>query len=365
MNREKELADLIWNILICDNKMFYGFFLSELNKEFTKSIETAAVGRHVASSNISLLINPEFWDKVGQDEKVKGNNQREFLLFHELSHVIYEHVQGGWDWLVKDKMLGNIAMDLFINQTLNIPDMPDGGMLPSTFPNLNLLPNEGTEYYYRELEKAKEKKKQSADRGEPNSDGEPKKGTSGDGTFDRMVERGEDIHKTWEEITKGMSDGEKKLLEKQISSALREAVDQTEKARGTIPVHLKDLLKSRLTIKTPVANWRAVLRQFAGNSQKVENYRTRKRENYRCPDSPANKTKVVPSICVGIDTSGSVGEHELHEFFNEIYHIWKTGVSVTLVHWDTQVHLVEDYKGQKEVKRVVLEEHICHPLLII
>lgn len=354
MTRERELSNLIFEVIMDRNTMFYGFFLSELNKSFTpdKRVETAAVSKHASSVNIELMFNPEYWDEIGLDEKVKGNKQRQFTLFHEVCHVIYEHIQGSWDWLVKDKVIGNLAMDMFINQTLIKTDAPEGVIFPESFPNLQIPYGEGTEFYYKLLEKAKQNKKVSQDKGEPNGKGEPGKGTSGDTNLDDHLENNEDYHITWEDLTKNMSDNEKKLLDKQIQKSLAEAVEQTEKSRGTIPVHLKDALIKKLEVKLPVTDWKLVVRQFAGNSQKVENYRTRKRENFRFPDTPANKTKQKPSIAVCVDTSGSVGEKELQEFFNEIYHIWKAGVFVDLVHWDTQVHLVEEYKGQREVKRV-------------
>lgn len=365
MDKERELATLIFDMLMNDSTVFYGFFLAELNKGFTNNdqIPTACVCKHPSSTNIYLLFNEKFWDGLKKSEETRKNNQRQFIMQHELCHVINEHCTGAWEWLIKDKIIGNIAMDIFINQNLDwrkdMPKIEEGtkkgenmGVLPDSFPDLKLKWGEGTEYYYTELIKAKEEKKSSADKGEPNKRGQAGKGTSGDQSLDDMLEANEDVHATWDEITQGMSENEKKLLEKSIQAALKEAVASTEKARGTIPNYLKDNILSKLDIKLPVTDWKAVMRQIAGNSQKIEQYRTRKRENFRFPDSPANRTKTKPKIAFAIDSSGSMGEKELQEGFNEIHHIWKAGVFVDILSWDTEVHDVAEYKGQREVKRV-------------
>ena len=198
---------------------------------------------------------------------------------------------------------------MFINQNLDYKDaMPQGdmaGQLPDTYPGLNLKWGEGTEYYFTELLKAKQKKQQS----EGKNGG---KGTSGDKKFDQLLENEENMenwHKGWESITSGMSETEKEMLKKQIQQALENAVDETEKSRGDIPAYLKDLVKKRLERKPAIANWRAIFRQFMGKSQLQEHFRTRKRENTRFPDAPANRYKFKQKIVFCIDESG---RHKCH-----------------------------------------------------
>ena len=54
------------------------------------------------------------------------------------------------------------------------------------------------------------------------------------------------------------------------------------------------------------------------------------RPSRRFPDSRGVISKRKSSILVGIDTSGSINNEELLDFFSEIYHIWKSGVNVTI-----------------------------------
>lgn len=344
MDLEKDLANQVWKLIL--EQPFYGFFLAEVNKSFvpenSKTVPTACVAAHRGSCNVQLLLNEKFWTNLNEGE-------RRFILKHEINHIMYEHIYGSWEWLVgAEKMLGNMAMDMFINQNLDYKvNMPKGGMLPDTYPNLKLKWGEGTEYYFKELQKAKEEKAESAKRGE--NDG---KGTSGDKGFDKMLENEpQDWHKEWESITQGMGESEKDMLKKQIQQAIEAAVEETEKSRGEVPAHLKDLVKKALIKKQPIANWRTLFRQFMGKSQLVESYRTRKRENVRFPDSPANRHKFKQKIVFCIDESGSMSERELQEANSELYHVWKAGCAVTIVHWDSQVHHVEEYQGKLECIR--------------
>jgi predicted metal-dependent peptidase len=55
-------------------------------------------------------------------------------------------------------------------------------------------------------------------------------------------------------------------------------------------------------------------------------------------------------MLVAIDTSGSVSNDELTEFMNEIHHLHKAGVDITIIQCDTKINSIEDYKGKFELK---------------
>lgn len=46
-----------------------------------------------------------------------------------------------------------------------------------------------------------------------------------------------------------------------------------------------------------------------------------------------------------------MSERELMEANSELHHVWKAGAAVTIVHWDTIPHHVEEYKGKLEIVR--------------
>lgn len=53
----------------------------------------------------------------------------------------------------------------------------------------------------------------------------------------------------------------------------------------------------------------------------VELKKTRKKESIRFPDASGLKHKRKSNICVVVDTSGSVSDKELCDFFSEIHHV--------------------------------------------
>lgn len=83
----------------------------------TYGVPTAAVSR----TNDKIYINPDFWRKLGRDE-------RKFTLLHELMHIILKHnerLEG------RDLSLWNIATDAVINDTIShLIDVP-GSFLDS------------------------------------------------------------------------------------------------------------------------------------------------------------------------------------------------------------------------------------------
>jgi len=54
-------------------------------------------------------------------------------------------------------------------------------------------------------------------------------------------------------------------------------------------------------------------------------------------------------MLVGIDTSGSVCDDELKEFINEIHHLYKAGVDITIAQCDSRMQSVKKYDGKFEL----------------
>jgi predicted metal-dependent peptidase len=55
-------------------------------------------------------------------------------------------------------------------------------------------------------------------------------------------------------------------------------------------------------------------------------------------------------MLLAIDTSGSVSDDELKEFMNEIHHIYKAGVDITIIQCDTSIRSIEAYRGKNDLK---------------
>jgi predicted metal-dependent peptidase len=301
---------------------FYGLFLIGLNKELRTDIQTACVTPD--KINVKLCVNPEFWSNL--DEKTKLG-----VLKHELLHIVFFHLENFERF--ENKKLSNIAADLEINQYIETEykgDSWDGleynqGM----FKDLNLLPKQGTKYYYDAIQKEMDDN--------PNGD---------IAQFVNGIEM--DWHDLWEAM-EGMSEAERKLIQKQIDHQLKEiASEMQKKGRGLIPGELSQYIDSLFEIKEPVLDWKAYLRRFSSQSTKVFTKKTRRKPNKRFYGNPALKIKQRKSTLVAIDTSGSVSDEELLEFFNEIYHIYKSGTDVTVIECDTKIQRTYEYKGKLE-----------------
>ena len=262
---------------------FYGLFLIGINKQFTEQIPTAGVSKF--GIGMQLTINPKFYTDLSISHRIG-------LIKHELLHIAFGHLI--MRDIFADHKLFNIAADLEINQYIDEDMLPDGGLLLSSFPELNLPTKAGTKEYYRLLEQAQ------------------KDGTcpSLDSLMDKMDGESEYCHSTWNDFD-DLSEPDKKLIQKQVEHQLKEAAEQTVKRCGTIPGECSELIKS-----------------YAAN--------------------PGLKIKFKNHILVGVDTSGSVNNDELKEFFNELTHMHKTGHKISVAQCDTNLRKVEEFKPKKD-----------------
>lgn len=299
---------------------FYGLFLIGLNKQYIKSIPTAGVSKH--GIGVQLAINPDFFMDL-------SDKHRYGLIKHELLHIAFGHLI--LRDLYSDKKLFNIAADLEINQYIYKENLPDGGLLLSSFPELKLKERAGTKYYYDELMQAKED------------------GTcpSLDSLLDEMDGNSPYCHKSWDEFD-DLSDADKKLVQKQVEHQIKQVAESTEKRCGNIPGELKDIIHRLLHIPPPKFDWRGYLRRFIGNSSVVYTKKLRRKYNKRYAANPGLKIKMKNNVCVGVDTSGSVNNDELKEFFTELTHMHKTGHKITVVQCDTKINSIEEFNPKKD-----------------
>ena len=327
-NREDSLAKTSKDLML--KEPYYGFFLIMLNKVWNnKIVPTAGVSKN--NINYQLTINEDFWTSLSEDHRLG-------LLKHELLHIAFGHLTMYFKF--SDKKLANIAMDMEINQYISDELLPKGGINIDDYPDLNLDRKAGCRYYYDKLQQAKEDK--------------DKNGTSGDDNFDKLADQmdaGDEMasdHPTWADF-ENMTEAEQKLIEKQLNKILNDAKEMTEKKRGNIPGEIEGLLEME-EIKPAKFDWIGYMRRFTGVSSKVYTKKIRRKENKRYSENPGLKIKMKQHMLLAIDTSGSVCDQELHEFMNEILHIYKQGVDITIVQCDTAIKSIEPYKGKNEIE---------------
>lgn len=358
---------------------FYGLFLISLNKDISTRIPTACVSKN--GINVQLTINPEFWEKKLNEKSRIG------VLKHELLHVAFFHLDS-WDRF-PDHELANIAADLEVNQYIDQEHKGDKweGIELSNYPELKLPPKAGIKKYYELLSainnQRQQGKGQQGQQGQGQGQGQGQQGqgqpqqgqgqgqgqqgqgpnagshkpgqAGGDPTkskiwdiYDSMKagQQSQYSHELWKEFMDGLSEAEKKLVNKQIDHQLKEIASNTSKDRGLVPAELKEYIDGLFKVEEPVINWKEWLRRFTGNSNKIYTKKTRRKLNKRFSENPALKIKTKKTILVARDTSGSTSREDHIEFFNELHHIYKTGVKVWVLDADAGVADLFEYKGK-------------------
>jgi predicted metal-dependent peptidase len=324
MDKQQSLSKISKELML--KEPYYGFFLIMLNKMWRKDLPTAGVSKN--GINYQLAINEEFWTSLSEKHQMG-------LLKHELLHIAFGHLVSFGSF--RNKKLANVAMDMEINQYIDPDYLPDGGIDINNYEDLDLDIKAGCRYYYDKLQQLKDEK--------------DKNGTCGNEEMDKLLDNIDngDIpdHSTWEEFD-DLSEAEKKLIEKQIQKVLSDAKEQTIKKRGNIPGEIEGVIIIEEIVK-PKFDWRSYVRRFSGTSTKVFTKKIRRKENRRYDENPGLKIKMKQHMLLAIDTSGSVSDTELTEFMNEIHHIYKAGVDITIVQCDTSINSIEEYKGKNEL----------------
>lgn len=336
MNKTDELAKASKDLML--QEAFYGLFLIMLNKEWSTKVPTAGVSRK--GINYQLYLNEEFWKKLNPKQHIG-------LLKHELLHIALFHITEYQH--LKDHNIANIAMDLEINQYIDPEFLPPGPQLIENFPELDLKPKQGTNYYYEKLLTASkdpgfcpnlDKMLDGANGGEPSVEISIK----GNSKEINLPEHG-----TWEEFD-DLDEATKKLIKTQTEHILKEVADQVTKSRGTVPNEISEILAKIKELDPPKFNWRGYLRRFVGGSIKTFSKMSRQKPNFRYTENPGLKHKEKRRILVAIDTSGSVSTNELNEFLGEIHHIHKTGTEVMIIQCDTAISYLGKFNPKQEFK---------------
>lgn len=306
----------------------------------------------------NIFVDIDFLSKLDERE-------REFVLAHEIWHVVLMH------FLRKGTRLDmpfNLAADMEINQLLvNEGCYPPPSLI---FPNnsfsreskFNYPSGLSMEEYYELIIKDNKNNPNSNQNGQGGNGGNGKsgKGSALDGQFDQHIDPTQSIQSDFtqeelEQIAKQFSDKygvkgvDKDFIsnplntkEKQQAAAdrIREnivgASQMVEKTRGSLPGYLEKLVKSFLK---PVVNWKEVLANFITTSffNKTDWNRPNRRFVYSGTYLPSHTGEMV-RLAIGIDTSGSCS-NSIEKFMSEVLGIAKEfdGYELHLIQCDTEV----------------------------
>ena len=302
---------------------FFSHIMRGMTKKRTEDIPTAGVC--VSRGTFNLLWNPRFVASL-ESIKIRG------LLKHECYHLIFKHCTSRKQ---DPHVLWNWATDLAINSMISSEELPDGGLVPGSPLDLSnitdpaslekwkkvsemieqLPKSQSSEWYMNQLLSNEEIKKMI----------EESQGQGGEGAPGGM-----DDHDGWG----GLSDEERQVAEGKIRQAVGDAVRKCDRTGqwGSVSGEVREELRK---IAESSVNWKAVLYNFCGRSQRMNKSRTLKKLNRKYPYIHSGvKRGHSANLAVYIDQSGSVGDEDLELFFGALNKLGRM-VTFTLFPFDS------------------------------
>lgn len=278
--------------LVIEQPFFAVLALHLIEKKITSEIEKLLVLPTCGTDGRYLYVNEDWVSKLPLEEQ-KG------LLAHEVMHPALGHV---FDWRRggRNPHRWNVAGDHVINLLLKEAGMklPPGGCCDEKYAGMS------TEQVYDLLPASTEKKGGvSIDVISPGSGG-TKKGSGDD--KDGKGGQGEGV--------KPLSPQQQAQLEQEFKELLQSAA-ALAKMRGKLPAGIERMVDKLTKPRIP---WYQILEQFVSETVK-DDYdmltpdRRMLQLGIYLPDLNGEGT----SVAVGIDTSGSIGKKDLHEFLSE------------------------------------------------
>ncbi len=310
MDPEHILSKSIYQLLRSES--FFAHVLAHVTRVITAEIPTMAVS--FREDVFYLYVNPDFLTNTLTVE------QRVAVLKHEVLHLVFKHLFRSSG---KERMLENLAADLVVNQYVDPWPLPTGAILLSTFPELALKPFESMEYYYNALLKLREP---DAEQRYPQSCAAL-----------TTVEVGDLLvgsHELWEQGGAGSSG---RILGRILSDSKKRSTGY-----GALPSEVRRTVDQLLSV--PKISWKHVLRLFNASCGRTVIKTTRRKESKRFDGNPGRRIKRLRNLIVAVDTSGSIDDKLLAEFWTEIVSIYKTGTSVTVLTCDAKIHEVYELK---------------------
>lgn len=245
------------------------------------------------------------------------DSELRFLILHENKHKLYQHLFVWRKLYDEDAQLANQACDFVIN--LEICDMSRGDDF-LTMPKGGLCDEQ-----YRGLDSGEvfARLKQAYEDGE-GSKGQP---------MDEHQWVGAEL----------MGEEEQQSLSKMIDSAVRTGALLAGKQGGDVDRSFDSLMQSKV-------DWVEQLREFVSTVCVGKGESTWARPSRRWIQQgmylPSQISESIGSICVAIDTSGSISGEAISKALAEIVAICDncTPEKVDLLYWDTEVAAHEQYR---------------------
>jgi predicted metal-dependent peptidase len=342
-------------------KPYYAYILVRVKKGLDFSQATAYVT--IEGADYKMMFNPFF--VVNQTLE-----QLTAILEHETCHLCYNHLN--MTEFFKHHQVANIAMDIEINQHVGKDRFLNGHMTKEQFENTHearieelqkevsektiskeemykiiseekllyfcfvedYFPNDlkkGSRWYYKKLLEEN-----------PSQQCQVSIAISGASDIDPNPKD--------EETGQEVSTAQRELLKNSFENLIK-GVDSDLKGqgRGVLPMDIQGWIEATIKGKEQSISWKAALKKFIQGGVKPETVSTRKRSSRRFGEGfPGSKLRTVPRGIIYWDQSGSVSNKEHEMLFEELQHIYKTGVEIDIAPFNSQVLKTYKYKGEKK-----------------
>ena len=255
---------------------------------------------------VELIYNPNYFANI------RSLSHFEFVLEHELVHLILKHPQRFWEHCLSDTIQGkqnfNIAADFADNSLIVKHFTQDQKMLkelylfPDKYPEVKMDDEQSFEYYLRTMHsRVKEEQLQEMMKKMVNQHNWDKK-VGADGNM-------EDVNKKDLQKSKVKND-------LNFSEYIQNQAERHERQHGVIPGHVRELLKELIQPDVK-PNWDDLLRSEVMTGTPVTPERSIHRFSrrlYGVPQAtkfPGKKTERGYTIAFIQDTSGSISSEDL------------------------------------------------------
>lgn len=304
-------------IKLISRDQFYAHILLQLDVIFNDKFPTAGVG--IIDNKLKMIIGVDFFKNLTEEQRI-------FVLKHELAHIILGHLADERRGDKEDAQIWNIAKDTAIHEIITeaktlFPKEDD--IKPCTVESLrkmidnnDIRNNETSEYYFNFLKQLKDELKEKLKDykfDEHNLDG------------DQPVDP---------DLAKALTVG---LLEK-----AKERV-----GAGNCP-HDAELTIDKF--KKSKYNWRAALRRYTASQVDCDIRNTRNKRNKRYGFMvPGKRKKFQPKVVTIVDTSGSMDQERLASVWAELVKMEKQGYEIVVIEADAEAHKSYEFSSKRKL----------------